>query len=416
VRTDLGDLRQRFDEFAARVGERARQPRVPGGPAAPPASDDYWASVQDLFTRDLSSAAFEDLLQRDTPDAFRFFSREIDLDSLVRRPWYQRYPLAAWRVFLALAFRLSPARRFLFAVAVPFVAVGWVRFAVALVSGQLDLGFAYALVSATLLCGLLVFELRDKLALKGDLEIARQIQFGLLPFAPFERNGTGVVSAMRPANTVGGDYFDIIELGAGRIAIAVGDVAGKGIPAALLMALLQGSLRTLITAGLRGPDLVQALNRHLHANIPSNRLITLFYGEYDPYSGELSYVNAGHNAPFLVQGGGASRLAATGMALGIVADASYEARLAGLGPGDRLVLFTDGVSEAFDAADNEYGEDRLEAFLLSHGHLAEAAVVDAIREDVLRFCGHVPPRDDMTLMIVARRPVPGPPPPVILGT
>lgn len=401
VRTD--DLRQRFDEFAAKVGERAR-PRGPGGPAAPPPTGDYWSSVQDLFTRDLSSAAFEDLLQRDTPDAFRFFTKGIDLDSLGRRPWYERYPLAVWSVFLALAFRLSPARRFLFAVSVPFVAVGWVRFGFALVSGQLDLGFVYALVSATLLCGLLVFELRDKLALKGDLEIARQIQFGLLPFAPFERNGTGVVSAMRPANTVGGDYFDIIELGGGRIALAVGDVAGKGIPAALLMALLQGSLRTLITAGLRGPDLVRALNRHLHANIPSNRLITLFYGEYDPYSGELGYVNAGHNAPFLLQGGGVSRLAATGMALGIVPEASYEAHFATLGPGDRLVLFTDGVSEAFDASDNEYGEDRLEAFLVAHAHLAEAAVVDALREDVLRFCGHVPPRDDMTLMIVARRP------------
>jgi hypothetical protein len=401
VRTDFDDLRQRFDEFAARVGERARPPR---GPGAPPLTDDYWASVQDLFTRDLTSAAFEDLLQRDTPDAFRFFTKGIDLDSLARRPWYTRYPLAVWSVFLALAFRLSPARRILFALSVPFVAAGWVRFAFVLVSGQLDLGFAYALLSATLLCGLLVFELRDKLALKGDLEIARQIQFGLLPFAPFERNGTGVVSAMRPANTVGGDYFDIIELGGGRIALAVGDVAGKGIPAALLMALLQGSLRTLITAGLRGPDLVQALNRHLHANIPSNRLITLFYGEYDPYSGELGYVNAGHNAPFLLQGAAVSRLAATGMALGIVPDTSYEARFATLGPGDRLVLFTDGVPEAFDASDNEYGEDRLEAFLVAHAHLAEGAVVEAVREDVLRFCGHVPPRDDMTLMIVARRP------------
>ena len=107
--------------------------------------------------------------------------------------------------------------------------------------------------AATLLLFLLVMELRDKLGLKSDLEVARQIQFGLLPFEPWERAGFTAVSAMRPANTVGGDYFDIVELGEGRVAIAVGDVAGKGMPAALLMALLQGSLRTLLTAGLRAP-------------------------------------------------------------------------------------------------------------------------------------------------------------------
>ena len=128
-----------------------------------------------------------------------------------------------------------------------------------------------------------VLELRDKLALKGDLEIARQIQFGLLPFEPFHRNGTSICAAMRPANTVGGDYFDIIDLGDGpRLAVVMGDVAGKGMPAALLMALLQGSLRTLLERRLaRRPTLIAKLNAHLYANIPSNRLVTLFYGELD---------------------------------------------------------------------------------------------------------------------------------------
>ena len=118
---------------------------------------------------------------------------------------------------------------------------------------------------------------------------------------------------MRPANTVGGDYFDVIELDERRLAITVGDVAGKGMPAALLMALLQGSLRTLITAGLRGPELIGKLNDHLCANIPSNRLVTLFYAEYDTASGELEYVNAGHNAPFVLRADGTlQRLDATG--------------------------------------------------------------------------------------------------------
>jgi phosphoserine phosphatase RsbU/P len=397
------DLRHRFDAFAARVGEAARSRARPGGPGA--LSDDYWQNVQDLFTRDVSARAFRDLFGYDAQDAFRFFTREVDLERVWPRPWYQRYPIAAWKVFLATAFRLSPARRIVFAVAVPLLVLGWARFFVASIAGgqwEVPSIFTFALVAATLLFGLLMIELRDKLALKGDLEIARQIQFGLLPFDPFERDGTSVLAAMRPANTVGGDYFDIIELGQRHVAIAVGDVAGKGIPAALLMALLQGSLRTLLSAGLRGADLMRTLNAHLHANIPTNRLITLFYAEYDPVNGTLRYVNAGHNAPFVLRADGAQRLPATGMALGILPDSVYDVLETRLAPGERLFLFTDGVTEAFDPQEREYGEDRLKAWLLANAGLPPAALIDGLREDVLAFCGAMRPRDDMTMMLVAR--------------
>lgn len=401
----LDDLRHRFDEFAARVGERARPRARPGGAAGGALSDDYWENVQDLFTRDVSAREFRDLFTYDTEDTFRFFTREVDLAGVWSRPWYERYPMAVWKVFLATAFRLSPARRIVFAVSVPLLAIGWIRFmAASIAGGQVEVPaiFSLVLISASLLFALLMIELRDKLALKGDLEIARQIQFGLLPFEPFLRPDVAIHAAMRPANTVGGDYFDIIELGEGRIAFAVGDVAGKGIPAALLMALLQGSLRTLLSAGLRGPDLMRTLNAHLYANIPSNRLITLFYGEYDPGAGALRYVNGGHNAPFILRAGAVERLPATGMALGIVADGAFDAKEATLAPGERLFLFTDGVTEAFDAQEREYGEERLEAWLLGHPALPAPALIEGVREDVLAFCGRARPRDDMTMMIVAR--------------
>ena len=399
------DLRHRFDAFAARVGERARPRARPGGPAPDALSDDYWENVQDLFTRDVSARAFRDLFAYDAQDAFRYFTREVDLDGVWPRPWYQRYPLAAWKVFLATAFRLSPARRIMFALAVPLLALGWLRFLLASIAGgqwEVPSIFTFALVSATLMFALLMIELRDKLALKGDLEIARQIQFGLLPFEPFRREGTSVYAAMRPANTVGGDYFDIIELGERHVALAMGDVAGKGIPAALLMALLQGSLRTLLSAGLRGADLMRTLNAHLHANIPSNRLITLFYAEYDPFTGSLRYVNGGHNAPFVLRPGGVERLPATGVALGIVQDAVYDVLETTLVPGDRLFLFTDGITEAFDAQEREYGEERLQAWLVAHAALAPPDLIESVREDVLAFCGNMRPRDDMTMMLVAR--------------
>ncbi|HET6900256.1 MAG TPA: PP2C family protein-serine/threonine phosphatase, partial [Vicinamibacteria bacterium] len=154
--------------------------------------------------------------------------------------------------------------------------------------------------------------------------------------------------------------------------------------------------------GLRGGDLMRTLNAHLHANIPSNRLITLFYAEYDPFTGSLRYVNGGHNAPFVLRPGGIQRLPATGVALGIVPDAVYDVLETTLAPGDRLFLFTDGITEANDALDNEYGEERLQARLLAQRALAPPELIESVREDVLAFCGNIRPRDDMTMMLVAR--------------
>ena len=396
------ELRQRFEAFAARFAEKAA-PGPAGAPEAPP-DDDYWKSLQDLFTRDVTAREFQDLVRRDGEDTWRFFTREIDFSKLEKKPWFKRYPAALWKVFLALAYRLSPARRVIFAASVLLLFAAWVKFLLthAEMSGWGLLSIQASLVAATLLFALLLVELRDKLALKGDLEIARQIQFGLLPFAPFSRAGTSIHTAMRPANTVGGDYFDIISLPDGRVALAMGDVAGKGMPAALLMALLQGSLRTLITAGFRGAELVRTLNDHLCANIPPNRLVTLFYAELDLATGAFHYVNAGHNAPFLLRPAGATRLGTTGVALGVVSGSAFEERGETLAGGERLFLFTDGITEAFDPGDREYGDDRLQSFLLSRHQLRSPELIDAVREDVLAFAGPVRPHDDMTMMVVER--------------
>jgi serine phosphatase RsbU (regulator of sigma subunit) len=399
-------MRERFEEFAARFAERASSAKAAaGGPTPHALLEEYWQGVRDLFTRDITQRGLTELIQHETPEAFRYFTREVDLGEFASRPWYQRYPLAVWRVFLAMAYRLSPPRRILFAVGVPMLGVSWIIYLLYAIAGQWAERPAYAwmLGGATLLFALLCLELRDKLVLKGELEVARQIQFGLLPFEPYAGKGLSVHAIMRPANTVGGDYFDLIELGDERLAVVVGDVAGKAMPAALLMALLQGSLRTLITAGLRGASLAAKLNEHLCANIPSNRLITLFYGEVDPTQGELHYVNAGHNAPFVLrQDGGLERLAATSVALGVLADAPFQAMVTPLEAGDRLVLFTDGVTEAFDRSEREYGEARLADFLETHRDLEGRRMIDGVVEDVVRFSAGARPHDDMTLMVVTR--------------
>ena len=396
-----GSSRERFEELAARLGQRPR--------AKPALTDDYWQALRELFTRDVTHQGLRELVQHEAQETFRFLTREVSLADLAHEPFWKRHPKALWRFFLAVAYRLSPWRRVLFAAAVLVLAGGWLAFAASVAArGPFSLrpmagSLAWLLLSATVFFFLLALELRDKLGLKGDLEVARQIQFGLLPFEPISRGGFSIATAMRPANTVGGDYFDVIDLGAGRLAVAVGDVAGKGMPAALLMALLQGSLRTLLSAGLRGRELVAKLNAHLCANIPSNRLVTLFYSELDTATGLLEYVNCGHNPPFLVPDGERPvRLAATAMALGITTDTTFESMLVEVGNGDRLLLYTDGVTEAENARDEQFGEERLQGWIEANREEPGPRLLDGVIAEVLHFCGPVRPRDDMTLLCLAR--------------
>ena len=248
-----------------------------------------------------------------------------------------------------------------------------------------------------------VFRLGSEM--KGDLETARKIQFDLVPGEAFRRSDVVIQARMRPARSVGGDLYDIIDLEEGRVAVVLGDVTGKGLPAALLMTSVVGSLRALLSAGLRGGELIAALNRHVCANSPSGRFLTLFYGELDAATGKLTYVNAGHNPPLLRRADGTvDELEPTAMMLGVSADAPVEARQVEMRPADRLLLFSDGLSEAFNAQDQEYGETRIKDSLLRAHGLAPDAAVERLLSDVERFRGSAPPHDDMTLMLIARQP------------
>ncbi len=409
-----GSSRERFENLAARIDLSREPPRAgprtgPRSAAGPALREEYWRSLRELFTRDVTHADLSRLLQHELRETFQFLTREVDTSDLSGLPAWRRHPRSLVRFFLAIAHRLSPWRRVLFAASIISLGLAWLVFALSLLAdgpfspAPLFRGHSWLLVAATLFALLLVLELRDKLSLKGDLEIARQIQFGLLPFEPWDKEGVRIATAMRPANTVGGDYFDVIEIGPGKLALAVGDVAGKGMPAALLMALLQGSLRTLVSAGFRSEELMTKLNAHLCANIPSNRLITLVYSKPATETGQLRYVNAGHNPPFLLAAGHPpARLAATAIALGITTDAEFQSMALELDPGDRLVLYTDGITEAEDASDREYGDARLGAWLQANREQPGRALIDGVIAEVLEHCGNAHPRDDMTLMCLER--------------
>ena len=241
---------------------------------------------------------------------------------------------------------------------------------------------------------------REGIKMRADLETAREIQMSLVAAEASRHGPVSIHARMQPAAEVGGDYYDVIELGDGRIAFVVADVAGKGLPAALLMTLLRGSLRSLLSAGLRGTALMTALNTHLLANTPGNRMITCFYGELDSATGRLSYVNAGHNPPYLYDGAERRTLDSTAVVLGMFEGMPFPEASAKLHAGSRLLLYTDGITEAENRAGEQFGDDRLEAAVSGPGQSEPGSALDAIIATVVRFRGTARQSDDMTMMLV----------------
>jgi sigma-B regulation protein RsbU (phosphoserine phosphatase) len=264
--------------------------------------------------------------------------------------------------------------------------------------------FTFVLLSVGGLVFLLALELADRVTMKRDLEIAREIQRWLVPEKPPRVAGVDLAFASRPANTVGGDYYDAFlrRAPAGeRLLLVVADVAGKSVPAALLMATFQASLRTLAGAPTSLDELVAGLNRYAcQHSLGGTRFTTAFFAELDPATRELCYVRAGHNEPILRRASaGVERLAAGNLPLGIAADALFSASIVRLAPGDLLVIFTDGLVEAVNAQDEMFGEDRaLDALAAAPAAGAEQALKNLMAA-VDAFVGPTRQHDDITLLV-----------------
>ena len=244
-------------------------------------------------------------------------------------------------------------------------------------------------------------ETAEREVIQRELAIAREVQQRLLPQKAPVMPGLECFGACRPAQEVGGDYFDFVELPDGQLGIAIGDISGKGIPASLLMASLQACLRGQTLAGsMQLEDLMRNVNRLLYAASPINRYATFFYGRYESSNRLFTYVNAGHNAPMLLRGRELSRLETGGPPVGLLPQAVYESGTVELASGDLLVLFTDGITEANNAAEEEWGEHELaEALTRMHGRVAEEIVSELFQAaDV--FAAGAPQHDDMTAVVL----------------
>jgi len=237
-----------------------------------------------------------------------------------------------------------------------------------------------------------------------ELEQAAEIQRRLLPTRAPEVPGLDLAGYNAPCRTVGGDYFDFLTYPDGRVTLLVGDVAGKGMPAALLMSSLQARVQVLFDEPEDLAKRVARLNRIITSNCPTNRFISFFIGVLDPKTGELNYVNAGHNPPLLVRrAGSVEPLETTGLILGILAAAPYEQKTCRLEPGDLVVLFSDGVTEACRPdVDEEFGEERLAQILAELNDGPAQAIIETVNRRLQEFTGGAPPADDITLVIAKR--------------
>ncbi len=234
-----------------------------------------------------------------------------------------------------------------------------------------------------------------------EFEEARLIQRGLLPTAMPQTSGVQLASSWRPANGVGGDCFDALTFAQGGVGIVIADVAGKGVPAALLMSNLQAAVRAFAQDGAAPSSVTTSVNRLLCRNMASGRFVTFCYVRIDVAARRLTFANAGHNPPLLVHADGrVDLLAPGGTVLGVFADGTYEQGVFPIARGDRLILYTDGITEGRNAAGDEFGEERLAASAVAHRVLAAEPMLETMLKDVEAFNGGAY-EDDATLIVAA---------------
>ena len=385
--------------------------------AADRREDDFF----EAYTKGLTGEDVQRLFTRDARDAYRFFTRHIDEAAFTELPPLQQFALRARLLFLAFTLKLSPARRALFGVSLVafvigllelFEGIGFVRVPVVPFLLELPLpvlvwsdGTGWLAIGFVLVNLLVLLEVADRLSLKNDLEVAREIQLAMLPQQTHAVRDLEAAGRTRPANTVGGDCYDILRLPDGRLLVMLGDVSGKGSPAALLMALAIAMLRTLAAEDLPLVGLMERLNRLVYEQTPGSRFITMFVAAIDPACGELTYINAGQTPPLLRRRNGTvEQLTTGGIALGMFDRATYEAAQLTLDPGDLLVAYSDGVTEAEDPTGVAFDEAGLRRVLEAHharglDHLGEAIVAAVVAHaDSARLA------DDLTVLAARRLP------------
>jgi serine phosphatase RsbU (regulator of sigma subunit) len=371
-------------------------PQAPAGGAA--------NRVRQFWQRVSEGRQLDDLWSQFAADArasYGFYGKDVDWEEIQRLPrWHRPFHIAK-DIFWAMLMKMTPARRVLLLLALAMLLMSGFTFQF---GHNVQIQFKFELFAALIFLLLLSLELADKVTMKRDLEIAREIQTWLVPSQAPEVAGADIAFATRPQNSVAGDYYDAFypePENRERLVLVIADVAGKSVPAALLMATLQASLRTIAGEGVPVAELVTRLNRYASAySLDGRRFTTAVLAEYEPRSRRLTYVNAGHNAPILRRENGAlEKLETGGLPLGIKVDAAYETASLELRPGDALILFTDGVIEAFNESGEEFGNERWLAAIRGLPDWNGLQSLRYLMERVDQFVGATRQADDITCLV-----------------
>jgi phosphoserine phosphatase RsbU/P len=339
----------------------------------------------------------------DARSSYGFYGKDVDWDEVNKLPSWKRPLRIGRQLFWAMMNKLTPARRILVLIALVFLVLSGFQFQF----GKNSVEIKAELFSALIFLLLLSLELADKITMKRDLEIAREIQAWLVPSTPPQIPNGDVAFYTRAQNSVAGDYYDAFypsgDASTGdKLMLVMADVAGKSVPAALLMATLQASLRTIASEGLPLTPLATRLNHYACAHsLGGQRFTTAVLAEFDPATRRLAYVNAGHNAPVIRRANAATeRLESGGLPLGITPDATFPSAEIQLQPGDTLVLFTDGVVEAFNSAGQEFSDARWLNVIRGLPNLPAQQTLDLLMKSVEDFVGATRQSDDITCLVL----------------
>lgn len=367
---------------------------------------DFWARVTE-------GIALGDLTRQfvsEARESYSLYSQDVDWDEIGRTSRGPRKILrSAWALFQAMLMKLSPARRVLLLFAIVLLIVQpdfrWGA------HGQANMRLGG--LGVVIVFVLLAVELADRVTMKRDLEIAREIQQWLVPDRPPSVAGFDIAFATRPQNTVAGDYYDAFvrprsprDSASPPLLVVVADVAGKSVPAALLMATFQASLRALAATPANLGEIVEGLDCYCRAHsLDGRRFTTAFLAQVDPRTREMIYVNAGHNAPILRRASGKiERLATGGPPFGVPLFTEepppYPSEPVQLQQGDLLFIFTDGVVEAVNGAGEEYGEARLLRCIESTPAESSDVTLKRVMADVNSFAGFARQHDDITCLVL----------------
>lgn len=353
------------------------------------------------YTAGMRESDFGRLFDRDAVRAFDVVTREHEREHEPEGDFW-RFLHRARIFFLGLSFKLSPPRRLLFAICVVLAMIGLLSIDFEnIVTVRNAIIFLLSIAGLVLL---LVLELADRVVVRDELEVARELQRELLPRQAPEVPGYEFAFSYRTANTIGGDYYDFLPLEDGRLVVVMGDASGHGIAAGLLMAIANSALKLGFDADPDPATVAGLVNRAVCRTGGRRAFMTLFCGVLEPGSGHLRFICAGHPFPFLRRAdGGIAELGTGALPLGIRREHELELQEAVVAPGDSLLLYTDGVVETLDRAGESFGFERLQTGLSPGG--SSEAIHERVLRELDRFRGDEPVYDDCSLVVINRNSV-----------